>query len=94
MDDEGIDYSFLSLEEKNNRTRNGKLHIKQQKPDHWVVIPLRPIAHDIFITKFKAQMPKTSNAGFNGDIKRVCEIEEINESIRFSYKKGIRDIEE
>lgn len=74
--------------------RNGKLRIKQQKSDHCVVIPLRPIAHDILITKFKAQIPKTSNAGFNDDIKRVCEIAEINESIKFSYKKGNRDIEE
>jgi integrase len=74
--------------------RNGKLHIKQQKSDHWVVLPLRPIAHDILITKFKAQIPRTSNAALNDDIKRVCEVAEINESIKFSYKKGNRDIEE
>ncbi len=79
---------------KSEDIRNGKLHIKQQKSDHWVVIPLRPIAHDILMTKLKGQIPRTSNAAFNDEIKRVCEIAEINESIKFSYKKGNRDIEE
>lgn len=57
------------------------------KSDHRVVIPLRSIAHDIFVTKFRGKIPRPSNAAFNDDIKRVCEIAEINESIRFSYKK-------
>lgn len=74
--------------------RNGKLHIKQQKSDHWVVIPLRPTAYDIIITKFRGQIPRISNAAFNNDIKKVCEIADISESIKFSYKKGNRDIEE
>lgn len=84
------DFSSIKPED----IRNGKLHIKQQKSDHWVVIPLRPVAYEILITKFKGQIPRTSNADFNGDIKKVCQIAGIDESIKFSYKKGNRDIEE
>ena len=73
--------------------RNGKLHIKQQKSDHWVVIPLRSIAHDILITKFRAKYPEHQMRPLMMRSK-VCEIAEINESIKFSYKKGNRDIEE
>ena len=39
-------------------------------------------------------MPRTSNPGFNEDIKKVCRVAGIDESIKFSYKKGNRDIEE
>ena len=59
-----------------------------------MVIPLRPVAHEILITKFKGQIPRTSNADFNGDIKKVYQVAGIDESIKFSYKKGNRDIEE
>lgn len=34
--------------------------------------------------------PETSNEAFNYDLKRVCETAEINESIKFSYKKDNR----
>jgi len=84
------DFSSIKPED----IRHSKLHIKQQKSDHWVVIPLRPTAHEILITKFKGQIPRTSNPEFNEDIKKVCRIAGINESIKFSYKKGNRDIEE
>jgi integrase len=84
------DFSSIKPED----IRNGKLHIKQQKSDHWVVIPLRPTAHEILINKFRGQIPRTSNADFNGDIKKICQIAGIDESIKFSYKKGNRDIEE
>ena len=43
------DFSSIKPED----IRNGKLHIKQQKSDHWVVIPFRATAHEILITKFK-----------------------------------------
>ena len=84
------DFSSIKPED----IRNGKLHFKQQKSDHWVVIPLRPIAREILVTKFQGQIPRTSNAAFNDKIKKVCEIAEINETIKFSFKKGNRDIEE
>ena len=74
--------------------RNGKLHIKQQKSDHWVVIPLRATAHEILITKFRRQIPRTTNPECIEDIKKVCRIAGIDESIKFSYNKGNRDIEE
>lgn len=84
------DFSSIKPED----IRNGKLHIKQQKSDHWVVIPLRPTAYEILITKFGGLIPRTSNPEFNEDIKQVCRIAGIDESIKFSYKKGNRDIEE
>lgn len=84
------DFSSIKPED----VRNGKLHIKQQKSDHWVVIPLRPVAHDILISKFKGQIPRTTNPEFNEDIKKVCQVAGIDETIKFSYKKGNRDIEE
>lgn len=84
------DFSSIKPED----IRNGKLHIKQQKSDHWVVIPLRPTAYEILIMKFKGQIPRTSNPEFNEDIKKVCRIAGIDEAIKFSYKKGNRDIEE
>src|SRR5687768_13859423 len=74
------DFSSIKPED----IRNGKLHIKQQKSDHWVVIPLRPTAHEILIIKFKGQIPRTSNPEFNEDIKKVCQIAGIDESIKFS----------
>lgn len=45
------------------------------------------IAHEIPIAKFKGQIPRISNPEFNEDIKKVCRIAGIDESIKFSYKK-------
>jgi hypothetical protein len=44
--------------------RNGMLYKKQGKSDHWVVIPLRPEAHDILMNRFKRKVPQTSNAQY------------------------------
>ena len=89
----GLRFSdFTTIEPED--IRNGKLHVKQQKSEHWVVIPLRPIAQEILIGKFRGRIPRLSNASFNDSIKKVCRVADISESIKFSYKKGNKQIEE
>lgn len=73
--------------------RQGMLHKKQSKSDHWVVIPLRDAAEDILIHRFGKHIPIVNNPDFNQYIKEVAKLAEICQPIRFSYKKGIKDIE-
>jgi integrase len=72
--------------------RKGMLHKKQGKSDHWVVIPLRPEAHDILINRFNRNVPKTSNAELNRYIKKVGQVAGISTPIKVSYKKGNQDV--
>ena len=72
--------------------RNGMLYKKQGKSDHWVVIPLRPEAHDILMNRFKRKVPQTSNAELNRYIKKVGQFAGINTPIKVSYKKGNQDV--
>ncbi|MDQ6763081.1 MAG: site-specific integrase [Bacteroidota bacterium] len=82
------DFSVLRLED----IRNNMLYKKQQKSDHWVIIPLREHAKNILTNKFKDGVPKISNTGFNDALKQIGKLAEINEPIKFSYKKGNRKI--
>ncbi|RYE56026.1 MAG: site-specific integrase [Sphingobacteriales bacterium] len=84
------DFSTIKPED----TRKGKLYVKQQKSQHWVVIPLRPLAFEVLVNKLKGNVPKFSNGGFNEAIKEVCKKAELTDLIKFSYKKGNRMIEE
>jgi site-specific recombinase XerD len=72
--------------------RKGMLYKKQGKSDHWVVIPLRPEAHDILINRFNRNVPKTTNAELNRYIKKVGKLAGIDTPIKASYKKGNQDI--
>ena len=72
--------------------RNGMLYKKQGKSDHWVVIPLRPEAHDILMNRFKRKVPQTSNSELNRYIKKVGQLAGINTPIKVSYKKGNQDM--
>lgn len=87
----GLRYSDFSTISPDD-VRNKMLYKKQEKSDHWVVIPLRNEAYDIFVNRFKRQIPKISNAGFNYYIKEVAQKSGIVEPIKFSHKKGNRDI--
>lgn len=82
------DFSTLKLTD----VRNGMLHKKQGKSDHWVVIPLRKEAHKLFNNEFKKQIPVLTNAEFNRHIKTLGKLAGIDNSIEFSYKKGHKDI--
>src|SRR5450756_1938305 len=83
------DYSIIKPED----IRNGMLHKKQSKSDHWVIIPLRQEARDILINRFKGLVPKTTNEELNRHIKTIGELTGINTLIKASYKKGNQDFE-
>jgi site-specific recombinase XerD len=84
------DFSSIRSED----IRLGTLYKKQEKSDHWVVIPLRDAAEEILIKRFNKQVPIVSNPEFNRYIKEVVKLAGICELIKFSYKKGNRDIVE
>jgi integrase len=82
------DYNSIRPED----IRNGMLYKKQGKSDHWVVIPLRPEAHEILVNRFNKKVPKTSNGELNRHIKKVGHLAGIDTPIKVSYKKGNQDI--
>lgn len=82
------DFSSVKTED----VRDQRLYKKQEKSDHWVVVPLRPAAHNIFEKVFSRQFPSMSNPDFNYYIKEVGMKAGINKLITFSYKKGSSDI--
>jgi len=73
--------------------RDGMLYKKQGKSDHWVVIPLMNTAKEILINRFKKAVPIVHNADFNANIKEIGRLAGINEMVKFSYKKGNKDVE-
>lgn len=74
--------------------RREMLYKKQGKSDHWVVIPLRDAAAEILINRFNKEIPTVSNPEFNRHIKEVVRLAGICEQIKFSHKKGNKDIVE
>jgi integrase len=83
------DYSALRPED----LQQDMLYKKQEKSVHWVVIPLRKEAKEIFTEQFKEQIPLLSNVTFNEKIKILARMASINRSVKFSYKKGNKMIE-
>ena len=69
------------------------LYKKQTKSDHWVVIPLREEAKSIFTRQFKDKIKDLTNAEFNRHIKTIGKLAGINQTVKFSYKKGNRNVE-
>ncbi|GEP94473.1 integrase [Chitinophaga cymbidii] len=88
----GLRFSDFSTLEKHN-LRNGLLYKKQNKSDHWVVIPVREEALKILEEIFKDDIPVSSNPEFNRNIKIIGKLAGINQLITFRYKKGNQDIE-
>ncbi|HWB92759.1 MAG TPA: hypothetical protein VG605_12935 [Puia sp.] len=70
------------------------LYKKQQKSEHWGVIPLRNEAKEIFTEQFKADLPAICNSDFNKQIKVLAKMAGICQLVRFSYRKGNKMIEE
>ncbi|MBN8876855.1 MAG: phage integrase SAM-like domain-containing protein [Sphingobacteriales bacterium] len=87
----GLRFSDFTTLEKED-FRNGMLYKKQRKSDHWVVIPLRDIADEIFQNRFKKVIPKFENAAFNKLIKEIVRFAGIIQTIKFSHKKGNKDV--
>jgi hypothetical protein len=87
----GLRFSdFSSI--KADDIRGNKLYKKQEKSEHWVVIPLKDLPYHILIHNFKKEIPQIKNADFNYYIKEVGRLAGVNENITFSYKKGNRPI--
>ncbi len=84
------DFSSLRYED----LRKNFLYKKQFKSDHWVVIPLRTEAMQLFEKQFKDNIPKLTNVEFNRHIKKIGRLAGLNEIIKFSYKKGNKDVQE
>ncbi len=82
------DFSTIKPED----VRNRMLYKKQNKSDHWVVIPLKDEAYSIFVKKFNQNIPRISSSDFNKYIKEIGKLAGINQIIKFSYKKGNQDI--
>jgi hypothetical protein len=87
----GLRFSDFSLI-KADDIRDKKLYKKQEKSDHWVVIPLKEQAYDIFMKQFKKEIPIVTNPDFNYYIKEVGKLAGITQPITFSYKKGNKSI--
>ncbi len=83
------DFSNLRPED----LRNDMLYKKQEKSEHWVVIPLRKEAKMIFSKQFKEKILKLTNPEFNRHIKTIGKLAGLHETIKFSYKKGNKNIE-
>jgi len=68
---------------------------KSNLPDHWVLIPVRSITHEVLKTKFNGKYPEQGMRRLMMISKRDCEIAEINESIKFSHKRvtGIEEVQ-
>ena len=70
------------------------LYKKQIKTKHWVVVPLRNEASQIFINFLNRNIPAISNPEFNLYIKEVGRPAGILQPIKHSYMKGNRAVYE
>jgi|SRR6185437_11666457 len=84
------DFSALKPED----LQQDMLYKKQEKSVRWVVIPMRKEAKEIFTEQFKANIQKICNAEFNQNIKDIAKLAGIIETVKFSYKKGNKMVEE
>jgi len=84
------DFSTLRPED----LQHDMLYKKQEKSDHWVIIPLRYEAKLIFTKQFKDKIPQLTNPEFNRHIKTIGKLAGITRLIRFSHKQGNQNIVE
>lgn len=82
------DFSTLRPED----LQRGMLYKKQEKSDHWVIIPLRDEAKLIFTRQFKERIPTLTNPEFNKHIKTIGRLAGIKKLVKFSYKKGNKNV--
>jgi integrase len=82
------DFSTLKPED----LQRDMLYKKQEKSDHWVIIPLREEAKLIFTRQFRDRIPVLTNPEFNRHIKTIGMLAGITRLIKFSYKKGNQNV--
>jgi integrase len=87
----GLRFSDFSEIMKDD-VRKDMLYKKQNKSEHWVVIPLRDEALKILENRFRDNACSLTNAEFNRHIKTIGKLAGIKELIKFSHKKGGKDI--
>ena len=68
------------------------LYKKQGKTKHWVVVPLRSEASEIFDRSFTSNVPKTSNPEFNNYIKEIGRLAELCQPIKHSCMRGNKEV--
>lgn len=89
----GLRFSdFSQLAESD--VRGDLLYKKQQKSNHWVVIPLRPEAKKILENLFRKGVERQRNPEFDRHIKTIAKLAGITQPITHSYKKGNQRIVE
>jgi site-specific recombinase XerD len=88
----GLRFSDLSTVRPED-IRDSMLHVKQQKSNHWVVIPLREEAKRIMTKNYENRYPPHTNELFNKYIKIVARMAGLHQPIKLSYKKGNERIE-
>jgi len=86
----GLRFSDFSELMKDD-VRIDMLYKKQNKSDHWVVIPLRDEAITILNNRFDNNVSVLTNAEFNRHIKTIAKLAGITNLIKFSYKKQGKD---
>lgn len=84
------DFSILSEYD----VRGDLLYKKQEKSEHWVVIPLRPIAREILEKRFQKGISPNTNQEFNRHIKTIASLAGLTQLIKHSYKKGTKKVVE
>jgi site-specific recombinase XerD len=72
--------------------RNDMLYKKQNKSEHWVVIPLRQQALEILKARFKNNVGVLTNVEFNKNIKVIGQLAGVISPIKFSHKKHGKDV--
>jgi integrase len=87
----GLRFSDFSRLDQND-LRGDMLYKKQEKSDHWVVIPLRTIAAEILKNRFEKNIPALTNAEFNRHIKKIGNLAGLNHLVKHSYRKGNKEI--
>lgn len=87
----GLRFSDFSRLDQND-LRGDMRYKKQEKSDHWVVIPLRTIAAEILKNRFEKNIPALTNAEFNRHIKKIGNLAGLNHLVKHSYKKGNKEI--
>ena len=72
--------------------RKDMLYKKQNKSEHWVVIPLRNEALEILKVRFNNNQSALTNGGFNKNIKLIGKLAGATNLIKFSHKKHGKDV--
>jgi integrase len=86
----GLRFSDFSELMKDD-VRKDMLYKKQNKSEHWVVLPLRDEALKILNTRFDSNVGVLTNGDFNKHIKTIAKMAGITCLIEFWHKKHGKD---